>query len=755
MHRTTATAPWGSQYTRRLSVLSLIVIWITLLGIGLGALKPARAQENAYSSLIPTPVYNPADPLVDEQVEQAWHPGYLKLATGDPDLLDHGVYAWPFALDSIGWSMQSYQDYGGSPYFHHGMDMMKINGTAVYNMSGGQVINVENYGYPSELYWEVAILDPFGYIWQYHHIDEPTIPQYIYDKYAEWQQDPVNGGFIPPVTHLGNIVYWPVWSFGKQFNHIHLNILAQGGVYVNGFEFHSALPDAVEPEIQAIGLLQNGQLLPGNSVEGDYSLYVRARDLILDNVYYLPPWEIKFSVDGGPEQITWRFDRLPGGADDTAYLNDFYVVPPTCGDYDCRDYYIDLGFLPGSQYQFPATGGEHGVQVLVSDYAGNSDSQVFTYTVIGPPPGTLIWQDTFETDLGWVPNPDNNDSATSGQWERADPQATFSNGPKQQGTTPSGVNDLVTGHLAGANATTYDVDGGVTTIRSPEINLPLADSLTLSFRYYLAHGSNSSNVDYLRVAVEGANSSMVFEELGAPENDNGVWAIDNVSIHEFSGQAVHIVISAADLAGESLLEAGIDNVLIVGDGFNQAPIADGQSLTTEEDTPLDIVLTGSDPEGAPITYMVVNTPTHGILSGVAPELVYIPIANYNGPDSFTFLVNDGIQNSAPAEVAIEVTPVNDPPQAIPQSVITYQDRLLPISLTGSDVDGDTLSYQVTLYPQHGSLEVSGLELVYLPEPGYIGADSFYFVANDGQVDSEPAEVSITIYPIIYVPMVFR
>ena len=40
----------------------------------------------------------------------------LELATGDPSLLtDHGVYAWPFALDSIGWSMQSYQDYGGTP----------------------------------------------------------------------------------------------------------------------------------------------------------------------------------------------------------------------------------------------------------------------------------------------------------------------------------------------------------------------------------------------------------------------------------------------------------------------------------------------------------------------------------------------------------------------------------------------------------------------------------------------------------------
>ncbi len=171
----------------------------------------------------------------------------------------------------------------------------------------------------------------------------------------------MNGGFIAPDTYIGDIIEWPVWSFGKQFNHIHLNILAAGGVYVNGFEFHTALPDTVGPEIQAVGLLQNGQIYPGNTIEGSYSLYVRARDLILDDVYYLPPWEITFSVDCWPEQTTWRFDTLPGGADRWAYLNDFYVVPPTCGDYDCREYYIDLGFIPDSQFLFPAGGGAHTV----------------------------------------------------------------------------------------------------------------------------------------------------------------------------------------------------------------------------------------------------------------------------------------------------------------------------------------------------------------------------------------------------------
>ncbi|MBN1137301.1 MAG: cadherin-like domain-containing protein [Anaerolineae bacterium] len=715
-------------------------------------LSSARAQDDG----APAQIGQESDAAQwyrDHEIEHAWRPGYLELATGDPSLLaDHGVYAWPYALDSIGWDMQSYQDYGGTPYFHHGMDMMKVDGTDVYNRSGGQVINIENYNPGWYLYWEVAVLDPDGYIWQYHHIDEPTIPQYIWDKFAEYQADPVNGGFIPLDTYIGDIVEWPVWSFGKQFNHIHLNILAAGGVYVNGFEFHTPLPDFVGPEIQAVGLLQNGQIYAGNEIEGSYSLYVRARDLILDDVYYLPPWETTFSVDCGPQHTTWRFDTLPGGADRYAYLDDFYVVPPTCGDYDCRDYYIDLGFIPDSHFLFPAGGGQHTVHVTVRDYAGNSASQSYTYTVIGPPEGTTIWQDDFEADLGWVVNPDDTDTATSGVWERGDPEATYSNGPKQLGTTVSGVNDLVTGRLAGANANTYDIDGGVTSIRSPEITLPVTDALTLSFRYYLAHGSNSSTADYLRIKVVGSTTATVFEELGAADDDDAAWAIENVSLNAFAGQTVYLLIEAADAGADSLVEAAIDDVIIVAP-TNQAPTANPQSVSTAEDTPLGIVLTGSDPDCDPITYSVVSGPSHGALSGTAPNLTYTPAANYYGADGFTFVVSDSLVSSEPATVTIDVTPVNDAPVANPQSVTTVQGRAVAITLTGWDVEGDEITYHVVTQPDHGALGGTAPNLIYMPAPGYTGSDSFAFIVNDGELDSEPAAVSIAINFVTYLPVI--
>src|SRR5207248_2655808 len=136
---------------------------------------------------------------------------------------------------------------------------------------------------------------------------------------------------------------------------------------------------------------------------------------------------------------------------------------------------------------------------------------------------------------------------------------------------------------------------------------------------------------------------------------------------------------------------------------NHAPVAAAQTATTAEDTAKAIVLTATDADGDPLTYSVVAGPAHGALSGVVPNRTYTPAANYNGPDSVTFKANDGTLNSNVATVTLTVTPVNDAPIATAQSVTTNQDTAKAISLTASDVDGDTLTYVVVTAPTHGTL----------------------------------------------------
>lgn len=183
-----------------------------------------------------------------------------------------------------------------------------------------------------------------------------------------------------------------------------------------------------------------------------------------------------------------------------------------------------------------------------------------------PEPGGDIFFDDFESDQGWTVNPNGSDSATTGQWERANPQdTTYSGNAYQLGSTTSGSFDLVTEGSAGSSVGANDIDGGTTSIRSPNIVLPASGNLTLSFDYYLSHFSNSSSADFLRVTVVGSTSSVVFEELAASNIDAAVWDSASVSLNSFAGQTVYILIEAADGGSGSLVEAAVDDVRITVD----------------------------------------------------------------------------------------------------------------------------------------------------------------------------------------------
>ncbi len=179
-----------------------------------------------------------------------------------------------------------------------------------------------------------------------------------------------------------------------------------------------------------------------------------------------------------------------------------------------------------------------------------------------PEPGSTVFSDDFETDKGWRVNPFDTDTAIRGQWERGNPEATSSNGPKQLGTTVSGVNDLVTGRLAGTSVGSHDIDRGITSIQSPIINLPSTGNINLSFHYYFAY-VNSSSDDLFRVKVVGNTTSTVFEKRASSDNVDGSWTPVSVSLNAFAGQAIRILIEAADLGRGSIVEAGIDDIKVI------------------------------------------------------------------------------------------------------------------------------------------------------------------------------------------------
>lgn len=314
----------------------------------------------------------------DSIAERDYAPGYLKLARASSKDSLTSRHPWPVEIKSIGHNTASYQNYGGEPYFHHGLDIRADADSNVVASVGGEVVNISNYG-PGPAYWEVAILDNAGYIWQYHHVDRDSIPEAIWDAYR-------NKRSIPSGTKIGEVYYWMVNTFGEQYHHIHLNVLARDGAYRNPFHFLEKLPDNKSPEIIDVGLLRNGYPQdPSLPIQGAYGIYATIHDLILHDKFVVPPHKITYQVDDGMERLIWDFSELPGGRSNTEFVEDFFVPSLTCGNYDCRKLTINIGFSTEGQRWFSNVSGEHNVKISAEDYAGNKTSRDFKWHVRQPP----------------------------------------------------------------------------------------------------------------------------------------------------------------------------------------------------------------------------------------------------------------------------------------------------------------------------------------------------------------------------------
>ncbi|GIH96219.1 S8 family peptidase [Planobispora siamensis] len=194
---------------------------------------------------------------------------------------------------------------------------------------------------------------------------------------------------------------------------------------------------------------------------------------------------------------------------------------------------------------------------------GSPNRLLFTGAGGGGPDPVVVYSDDFEAERGWTINPGGSDTATTGRLQRGDPGQTSSGGTvTQPGTTPSGSNALVSGAAAGASAGENDIDGGVTSARSPAIALPASGTLTLSFSWYLGHLSNASSSDYIRVHVVGSTTTTVLNQPGAAANRAAAYATASFDVSAHAGQTVRILVEAADASGASLVEAGIDDVRI-------------------------------------------------------------------------------------------------------------------------------------------------------------------------------------------------
>ena len=116
---------------------------------------------------------------------------------------------------------------------------------------------------------------------------------------------------------------------------------------------------------------------------------------------------------------------------------------------------------------------------------------------------------------------------------------------------------------------------------------------------------------------------------------------------------------------------------------NTPPVAASQTVSTVENVSKAITLSATDAEGQSLQYRIVSAPGNGQLTGSAPSLQYQPNTDYVGSDSFSFVANDGIADSAAVTVTINVTATVTPPTPGSGGVISNEVTDGSISLDGN------------------------------------------------------------------------
>jgi VCBS repeat-containing protein len=237
----------------------------------------------------------------------------------------------------------------------------------------------------------------------------------------------------------------------------------------------------------------------------------------------------------------------------------------------------------------------------------------------------------------------------------------------------------------------------------------------------------------------------------APTNGSVTLDVDGSFVYlpdpDFAGEDLFIYM-ATDGSGKS--EPATVTVTVILP--NRAPVASDDSFQLEEDQVLEIFAPGvmendSDKVGQSLTAALVSDVSHGsLILNEDGSFTYTPDLDYNGLDSFTYLVSDGDLSSNSAAVSIDVAPVNDTPLAFDDMGQGEEGDIIEVAVLANDrgMGDDPISVEVETSPENGVVEVIGNLIRYTPTADFVGEDSFAYKATDVDGESSNAIVNISI-----------
>ena len=183
---------------------------------------------------------------------------------------------------------------------------------------------------------------------------------------------------------------------------------------------------------------------------------------------------------------------------------------------------------------------------------------------------------------------------------------------------------------------------------------------------------------------------------------------------------------------------------------NTPPVAmDDVTVTSEDESVIiNVLANDNDPDGDDLTITELGTSSNGqVVNNGDGTVTYIPAADFNGSDSFTYTIDDGRDDTATATVDVSVLAVNDAPVAQDDAAATNAGESINIDVLANDfdVDGDVLTVIGLGEASNGELVDNGDGTVtYTPDESFTGTDTFSYTIDDGNGAADTAAVFVDV-----------
>lgn len=429
-----------------------------------------------------------------------------------------------------------------------------------------------------------------------------------------------------------------------------------------------------------------------------------------------------YSVSGQPANGSVTLNPATGSFVYTPNANyngsDSFVVTISDGNGGTTTSRINIGVTPvndapvsGNQNLTTAEDTPLNGQVVATDI----ENDVLTYTISGQPTNGSVTLNPATGGFVYTPNANYN-GGDSFEVTISDGNGGATTSRINIGVTP--VNDAPTS--GNVNLTTPENTAVTGQVNASDVD---GDSLTFALGSAPAHGTvtlNPATGGFIYTPAAGYNGSDSFV----------------VSISDGNGGFT-----------TSLVNIGVTPV-------NDVPVATNQSLTTNENVPINGAISATDADGDTLSYSISTSPANGtlVLNNTTGGFTYTPNNGYSGSDSFVVTVSDGNGGTTTSTISIGVTAVNHAPTASSDSATTDENTAVTVAVRSNDLDPDGDSLTVTGVTQgaNGSvvIDVATGNPIYTPNAGFTGTDVFTYTISDGNGGTDTATVTVVVNAVI-------